>query len=389
MAGAIVARDVQTIIVNRMQVDWITPTSDAATIFPDAEVRSPFTAKLLKDFTGGSTSSAGRQRGRAVPRPSASARRTIAAPNTTSASPTPRWVTTTRPDAGRARPVEDRLAERRRRVRVVVEQPGVAVGQELAALVDQEQRRRPARPRRRSTSRSRPGTTSASGASQSLVMTWRTGPNEAAVTTTSASRTAARASGATDDRADPVGRLARRRPAPRPAPDVGRRAPARRPGSTWPEHGEMAAALDPGPDERGARRRARLTAGANRRMATPDTAAVRIGGDRPAVEDRRRQPGRGVVEDHDRVDRRHAAARCSWRSPATHFMPTRSSPPSGSAPAQVGRHRVRERARRAAGWTPILAGSSASATSAVSVRSASRSRSSSGGIAAMTSAADR
>ena len=54
-AGVIVARDVQTIIVNRMQVDWITPTSDAATIFPDTEIRSPYTAKLLKDFTGGST----------------------------------------------------------------------------------------------------------------------------------------------------------------------------------------------------------------------------------------------------------------------------------------------------------------------------------------------
>jgi hypothetical protein len=53
--GAIVARDLPTVIVNRMRVDWITPTSDAATIFPDVEVRSPFTAKLLKDFTGPST----------------------------------------------------------------------------------------------------------------------------------------------------------------------------------------------------------------------------------------------------------------------------------------------------------------------------------------------
>ena len=35
---------------------------------------------------------------------------------------------------------EDRLAERRRRVRVVVEQPGVAVGEELAAVVDEEER---------------------------------------------------------------------------------------------------------------------------------------------------------------------------------------------------------------------------------------------------------
>jgi hypothetical protein len=51
-AGAIVARDLPTVIVNRMLVDWITPTSDAATVFPDVEVRSPFTARLFKDFTG-------------------------------------------------------------------------------------------------------------------------------------------------------------------------------------------------------------------------------------------------------------------------------------------------------------------------------------------------
>ena len=54
-AGAIVARDVSTIIVNRMRVDWITPTTDAATIFPETEVRAPFATKLLKDFTGGSS----------------------------------------------------------------------------------------------------------------------------------------------------------------------------------------------------------------------------------------------------------------------------------------------------------------------------------------------
>ena len=55
LAGAIVARDVPTIIVNRLLVDWISPTSDAATFFPDIPVRSPFTARLQKDFTGPST----------------------------------------------------------------------------------------------------------------------------------------------------------------------------------------------------------------------------------------------------------------------------------------------------------------------------------------------
>jgi hypothetical protein len=54
-AGSIVARDIPTVIVNRVLVDWITPTTDAATVFPETEVRSPFTNKLLKDFTGGSS----------------------------------------------------------------------------------------------------------------------------------------------------------------------------------------------------------------------------------------------------------------------------------------------------------------------------------------------
>ncbi|MEA2653239.1 MAG: hypothetical protein QOI37_466 [Chloroflexota bacterium] len=55
LAGSIVARDVPTIIVNRLLVDWISPTSDAATFFPDVPVRSPFTARLQKDFTGSSS----------------------------------------------------------------------------------------------------------------------------------------------------------------------------------------------------------------------------------------------------------------------------------------------------------------------------------------------
>ena len=53
-AGAIVARDLPAVIVNRMLVEWISPTTDAATFFPDVEVRSPFTARMLKDFTGSS-----------------------------------------------------------------------------------------------------------------------------------------------------------------------------------------------------------------------------------------------------------------------------------------------------------------------------------------------
>lgn len=42
LAGNVVARDIGTIIVNRSLVEWIAPTSDEATAFPDVEVRSPY-----------------------------------------------------------------------------------------------------------------------------------------------------------------------------------------------------------------------------------------------------------------------------------------------------------------------------------------------------------
>ena len=52
VAGTVVARDIDTIIVNRLQVDWISATPDEALLFPDATVRSPFTMNLQKDFAG-------------------------------------------------------------------------------------------------------------------------------------------------------------------------------------------------------------------------------------------------------------------------------------------------------------------------------------------------
>lgn len=52
MAGSIVARDIPTVIVNRLMVDWISATTEAASLFPDVPIRSPFTARLIKDFTG-------------------------------------------------------------------------------------------------------------------------------------------------------------------------------------------------------------------------------------------------------------------------------------------------------------------------------------------------
>jgi hypothetical protein len=55
VAGAIVARDLPAIIVNRLLVDWISPTTEAATLFPDVPIRSPFAARLQKDFARTST----------------------------------------------------------------------------------------------------------------------------------------------------------------------------------------------------------------------------------------------------------------------------------------------------------------------------------------------
>ena len=55
VGGEIVARDVPTIIVNRLLVDWITPSTDAETLFPDVPVRSPFSKKMVRDTSGSAT----------------------------------------------------------------------------------------------------------------------------------------------------------------------------------------------------------------------------------------------------------------------------------------------------------------------------------------------
>ena len=92
----------------------------------------------------------------------------------------------------------------------------------------------------------------------------------------------------------------------------------------------------------------------------------------------RRQPGRGVVEHDDRVDRRQpeGVVRRRTRRPTSCRAGRRRRPDRRRAGSAGMAWRT---SRPGAGWTPILGGSSASATSAVSVRSASRSRSSSGG----------
>lgn len=55
VAGTVVARDVPTVIVNRLQVEWISASAEEASVFPEATIRSPFSMSLKKDFTGPST----------------------------------------------------------------------------------------------------------------------------------------------------------------------------------------------------------------------------------------------------------------------------------------------------------------------------------------------
>lgn len=52
LKGELVMRDVATVIVNRLLVEWIAPTGEEASLFPAATVRSPFSMNLRKDFTG-------------------------------------------------------------------------------------------------------------------------------------------------------------------------------------------------------------------------------------------------------------------------------------------------------------------------------------------------
>jgi hypothetical protein len=51
VAGSVEARDVGTVIVNRLQVEWIAATAEEASVFPEATIRSPYTMNLRKDFT--------------------------------------------------------------------------------------------------------------------------------------------------------------------------------------------------------------------------------------------------------------------------------------------------------------------------------------------------
>ncbi|MFP5342880.1 MAG: hypothetical protein ACLGIJ_08155 [Candidatus Limnocylindria bacterium] len=48
-AGQTTVRDLPTLIVNRLQVEWISATDEEAEAFPDVPVRSPFSVRLARD----------------------------------------------------------------------------------------------------------------------------------------------------------------------------------------------------------------------------------------------------------------------------------------------------------------------------------------------------
>ncbi len=81
------------------------------------------------------------QRGSSIPTSRVVAVARIASAKTRSARPTPRWVTSTRPRAGRGVASRMAVAEHRDRVGVVVELARGAVRTELAVLVDEEEAR--------------------------------------------------------------------------------------------------------------------------------------------------------------------------------------------------------------------------------------------------------
>ena len=119
----------------------------------------------------------------------------------------------------------------------------------------------------------------------------------------------------------------------------------------------MAPALDAGPDERGPRRPP-ATAGANRAIATPLIAAVRSAVIGPASRIAAGTPVRGSVSSTRPWIAGSPSARLPGK-PAIHFIPSRSSRPSGRRRAgAAGIAWANEPSGR--GWTPIFGGSSAS-----------------------------
>ncbi len=266
----------------------------------------------------------------------------MAEPKTTSASPTPRWVTTTRPFEGRGNPASRASPMVAGRVGIALEQAGRPVGQELVTVIDQEEG----------------GIARHVGGAVRGVVHWHDeGIGCQPVAGHDLADRAERRRGDHDVRT--VHRRPRIRGRPRlPDPGCHRGLGAEVAGTFWvpiedreldarqrvPEDGEMAAALDAGADEPGAWR----TAVDSRREAVDRDARHRgrpEGGDRPAVEDGGRHARGRVIEHDDRMDRRHsgvAVARVAGHP--FHAEQVVTSIRIGTA--QEGRHGVDERSLR-------------------------------------------
>ena len=284
--------------------------------------------------------------GAGCPRPAAVARAArSASPKMTSARPTPEvgddHATGRAPGAG-----EDRLAEGRGRIGIAVELAGVPVGQELPTVVDEEQARRGrdlGRQHRRVVDRHdervrRESTPSGSGA-----------------------RRAPERGHGDDDVGIRRGRGRRpRRPVTAPMPGVARASlrerlgTRRRGGRGWP--GGRRAGRGRGPPDglrpatpapmSAARTGGRATAGPNRAIATPDTAAVRWAVIGPPSRIADRHAGRRVVEDDDRVDGRQPSRRVGRAEPGDPLDPevvARASRSRGRAGRPAWRARTNRR----------------------------------------------
>ena len=172
---------------------------------------------------------------------------------------------------------------------------------------------------------------SASAVSQSRVIGWRSDGevNDAAVTTTSASATASAADGAT--RTEPMPSVSRASAASASA-RIGSRSliASSRFGRMAPRTGRWLWPWTPAPI-RATRVGRPWTAGANRRIATPETAAVRIAVIGPPSRIATGSPVAGSL----RMTTALMAGRPSAAlepNPATHLIPSRSSAPPPSAP---------------------------------------------------------
>ena len=286
----------------------------------------------------------------------------IADPKTTSARPTPRCVDHDPTGLGSRDPVEQRLAEGGGWIGVIVELAGVPVGQELVALVDEEQRRI---------------ARDFSGAVRRVVDRHDEGVGREPVVGHDLADRAERRGGDHDVRVvrcracvcghRDLGDAVRRSRRLGEATSGIRRLIEDRERTSRkdvPDHFDVAVTLDARADDRDA---GRTLARRRRhwRIATPDTAAVRWAVIGPPSMIAVGTPVAASFRTTVALMAGSPSARFAPK-PGTHLMPRRSSPPSASCPRRcAGIAWANEPSGR--GCTAIFGGRSASATRATRV----------------------